>query len=140
MKDVFLFRTTTSDQGTEGILATDGFFCKTLELPWRENKSNISCVPSQEYIVKIRQSPKYGKIFWLTNVPKRSYILIHSGNYAGDKNKGFKTHVAGCILIGMTHGFLNGQRAILNSRIILKKFMNFMNDEEFKLHIIGNIM
>jgi hypothetical protein len=37
MKTVYLLRTRTSDQGTEGMLITDGFMCKTLELPWREN-------------------------------------------------------------------------------------------------------
>lgn len=139
MKDVYLFRTITSDQGTEGILATDGFFCKTLELPWRENKRNMSCIPTGKYIVKIRQSPKYGSIYWITNVPNRSYILIHSGNFAGDVNKGFKTHVNGCILLGKDHGFLYEQRAILNSRITVNAFMRFMKNKEFKLNIIGDL-
>ena len=138
MKDVYLFRTITSDQGTEGILATDGFFCKTLELPWRNNQKGISCIPSGEYIVALRQSPKYGRIYWVTNVPDRSWILIHSGNVAGDVNKGFRTHVQGCILLGKEHGFLYDQRAVLNSRITVTKFMNIMNYKKFKLHIVGS--
>ena len=51
--------------------------------------------------------------------------------------KGFKTHVEGCILLGKEFGILGKQKAILNSRITLKKFMNFMKNEEFKLKIIG---
>ena len=134
---IYLFRTTTSDQGTEGILATDGFFCKTLELPWRKNQRSISCIPSGEYTVKIRKSPKYGTTYWVTNVPNRSYILIHPGNFAGDTKKGFKTHVNGCILLGKNHGFLGNQRAVLSSRTTVRKFRNVMKDKTFKLTIVG---
>ena len=45
MRQVYLLRTTTSDQGTEGFLVTDGFNCRTLELPWKNNKRSISCIP-----------------------------------------------------------------------------------------------
>lgn len=137
MKQVYLFRTVTSDQGTEGIVATDGFFSKSFELPWRNNRRSISCIPSGIYTVQIRQSPKYGSVYWVTNVPGRTWILIHSGNYAGDKSKGFKTHVNGCILLGKKHGFLGDQRAILSSRITVRKFRYTMQDKTFQLHIIG---
>jgi hypothetical protein len=138
MKSVYLLRFKTSDQGTEGILiTTDGFNCKALELPWRENQRSISCIPPGEYLCKIRFSKKFGKTYWVTKVPKRSYILIHSGNYAGDKSKGFKTHVEGCILLGKKHGYLSGQRAILNSRISVRAFMNHMKEENFMLTIVG---
>ena len=139
MKNVFLVRTVTSDQGTEGFLTEldSQFFCRTLELPWRENKRSISCIPSGEYVVKIRQSPKYGKIYWVTKVPDRSWILIHSGNVAGDVEKGFRTHVQGCILLGKKHGFLYDQRAVLTSRPTVKSFMRTMNYEPFKLHVVG---
>ena len=137
MKEVYLFRTVTSDQGTEGVLATDGFFSKTLELPWRENKRSISCIPSGEYIVRIRQSPKYGSVYWVTDVPNRTWILIHAGNFAGDTKKGFKTHVNGCILLGNKHGFLGNQRAVLSSRITVRKFRNVMRDKTFKLTVVG---
>ena len=146
MKNVFLVRTRMSDQGTEGVLVTEGFQCFTLELPWKENKRNISCIPSGEYIVKIRTSHKYGRIYWITNVKERTWILIHSGNYGADiskinplTKKNYKSHISGCILVGSKYGFLYNQRAILNSRITLKRFMKFMSNETFKLYIIdGN--
>lgn len=137
MKTVYLLRTRTSDQGTEGTLLTDGFICKTLELPWRENRQSISCIPSGEYNVVIRKSPKYGSTYWVTKVPNRSYILIHGGNWAGDTKKGFKTHVNGCILLGKSHGFLSDQRAILNSRVTVRKFRNTMVDKPFLLKVLG---
>jgi len=136
MRQVNIFRLRRSDQGTEGILTTDGGFqCKTLELPWKENKQQISCIPPAEYDVEIRLSNKYGRIYWVRHVPNRSYILIHSGNYAGDVEKGFKSHVMGCILLGLKSGFLGGQVAVLNSRVAVRQFMEEMQYEKFKLII-----
>lgn len=138
MKTVYLLRLRSSDHGTEGRLITeDGFECSTLELPWRENMKGKSCIPSGEYEVKVRVSPKYGKVYWVTQVPDRTYILIHSGNFAGNTDKGFKTHVAGCILLGAKHGWLGEQRAILNSRVYVRKFENHMGFNEFMLKVIG---
>jgi len=136
-QQAFLIRTTTSDQGTGGMLIMNNFSCYTLELPWRDNRQSISCIPPGEYKVIQRISPKYGKIYWVTKVPNRSYILIHSGNYAGDRSKGYKTHVAGCILLGQKMGTLGGQKAVLNSRVTVRKFMNYSGMQPFNLHVIG---
>ena len=137
MEKFYLIRTITSAQGTMGFLTNGDFNCKTLELPWRYNKQNISCIPAGEYICRIRKSPRFGITYHVKNVPNRGYILIHSGNFAGDKEKGFKSHVAGCILLGKRHGFLYDQRAVLSSRITVNKFLRYMKYDEFKLHIIG---
>lgn len=130
-----LCRLARSDQGTEGLLLAGDFNCKTLELPWRDNQRQISCIPSGEYDVEMRLSNKYGRIYWVRKVPNRTYILIHSGNYAGDKEQGLKSHVMGCILLGKHHGFLGGQRAVLNSRITVRAFMRNMEYQKFKLHV-----
>lgn len=137
MKTVYLLRTQTSDQGTKGVLITDSFMCKTLELPWRNNQRSISCIPAGEYDVVIRQSPRYGSVYWITNVEDRSWILIHAGNWAGDVDKGFKTHVNGCVLLGKNHGFLAEQLAVLSSRVTVRKFRNIMLDKTFKLNVLG---
>lgn len=134
---VTLARLARSDQGTEGILLAGDFNCKTLELPWRDNTRRISCIPPGEYDVDIRNSNKYGRVYWVRKVPDRTYILIHSGNYAGDKSKGFKSHVMGCILLGHKMGFLGGQRAVLNSRISVRRFLDEMNYRPFKLNVLG---
>jgi len=136
-QEIFLIRTGFSDQGTNGMMFTNGFFCYTLELPWRDNQRSISCIPPGEYKVIQRASPKYGKIYWVTEVPNRSYILIHSGNYAGDVSKGYKTHVNGCILLGQKMGTLSGQKAVLNSRVTVNKFMNQTGMQPLKLKIMG---
>ena len=134
-RDVRLCRLTRSDQGTEGLLLAGDFNCKTLELPWRDNQRQVSCIPPGEYDVEMRLSNKYGRIYWVRKVPNRTYILIHSGNYAGDKSKGFKSHVMGCILLGKKRGYLAGQRAVLNSRITVRAFMRDMEYQKFKLHV-----
>jgi len=135
-RTVALCRMSRSDQGTEGILLAGDFTCKTLELPWRDNQKQISCIPPGEYDVEIRNSNKYGRVYWVRKVPNRTYILMHSGNYAGDKSKGFKTHVMGCILLGQKTGFLGGQRAVLNSRITVRRFVDEMNYNNFKLKVL----
>jgi len=132
---VHLCRLRRSDQGTEGVLLFNQTHCYTLELPWRNNQRQISCIPPGNYDVEIRLSNKYGRIYWVRHVPNRSYILIHSGNFAGDVKKGFKTHVMGCILLGKVMGYLGGQRAVLNSRITVRAFMESMDYEPFKLRI-----
>ena len=136
MKDVFLIRKKRSSHGTRGILVLNEFACFTMELPWKDNQGNISCIPAGEYTVTIRKSPKYGTIYWILEVEGRKYILIHSGNYGGDISLGLKTHTKGCILLGKSKGSIGGQRAVLNSRITVRKFMNLLGNEPFTLRII----
>lgn len=139
MQQVILNRFESDDQGTLGILSSnDGFVCKTLELPWRDNQHDISCIPIGEYESEMIVSKKYGNVYWLKKVSNRSGILIHSGNLAGDESRGFKTHSAGCILLGKYFGKLGGQKAVLASRIIVNKFKDFMNGDNFKLIIKNN--
>jgi len=132
--NVVLVRTTHSDQGTRGVLITpNGEFCKTLELPWRDNKPKVSCIPCGEYDVKTRYSPKFGACYEVQGVPGRKYILIHSGNLAGDVTRGYKSHVEGCILLGKYFGKLGQQEAVLYSSPVVKNFMKEMEEKPFKL-------
>lgn len=131
-----LCRMKRNDQGTEGMIFFEGFNCYTLELPWRDNRRSISCIPPGEYNVRTRRSPRFGFTYHITEVPGRSYILIHSGNWAGDVSKGFKSHVNGCLLLGKKRGWLSGQKAVLNSRITVKRFMKYMDYQPFKLKVL----
>ena len=133
--DVNLFRIRRSDHGTQGIWVAGTHHCCAIELPWRDNEQNISCIPADTYEVTLRRSPRFGLVYWLQDVDGRSYILTHWGNVAGDKSKGLKTHTAGCILLGKQFGIVWGQRAVLLSRITVKRFMAFMEGKDFTLHI-----
>ncbi len=128
-----LKRTGKSELQTMGeMLALDGndniFSCKTIELPWRENKINISCIPEGKYKVKKRYSDKFGHHFHILNVPGRSMILIHAGNYYSETK--------GCILVGSEHTDINsdGICDVVNSRITLGK-LNQIFPENFEITI-----
>ena len=95
---------------TRGKLTVDnGFTCDTLELPWRNNASQVSCIPVGTYKVIPRTSPKYGNHLHVTGVNGRDLILIHWGNYAGSVNpKSGTPDIKGCILVGYGYADLDG--------------------------------
>ena len=63
------------------------FTFDTLELPWKDNTTNISCIPEGVYIGKRRYSKKYREHMHITDVEGRSLILIHWGNYADSSKR-----------------------------------------------------
>lgn len=108
------------DKVTFGKLSLD--WCKhpdiyTIELPWNDNKKSISCIPQGLYNLIPYNSKKYPNVFKLLNVPGRSDILIHVGNYACEVTVGngtFQTDTEGCILVGF--GIEEGIPMITKSR------------------------
>lgn len=130
-----LLRVETGEQGTFGVFAINGFCCRTVELPWKENRQSVSCIPKGGYVAELRQSPRYGEVYLLKDVPGRSGILIHSGNLAGDVFKGWHSHSEGCILLGEYDGFLGKQRAVLNSRETVRLLAEATRGESFILEI-----
>lgn len=89
-----LQRVLMTDKVTAGVLTTpDWPVCVTLELPWRNNQTSISCIPPGEYKCIRRHSQRVGgETFEVTGVPGRSSILFHAGNTTDDTE--------GCILPG----------------------------------------
>jgi len=141
MRTARIFREPSSDEGTFGYMAIDGEWWHSLELPNRDNKRNISNVPVGEYICKTRYSPHFKRVtFHLQDVEGRTYILIHGANFAGDVDKGFQSHLNGCIALGKGRGrtknkFGNTQRAVFTSRSAVREFMEELDSKEFKLII-----
>jgi len=105
--------------GTFGVLKINkAVFCVTLEPPDELNKLNKSSIPAQQYMCVKHKSLKFGKTFKVLNVPGRSEILFHPGNFA--------EHTEGCILLAQYFGKLKGNRGILNSGNTFKHFMEVM--------------
>lgn len=123
-----LVRTSTSDQGTHGVLVFDGFTCHTLELPWRDNERNISCIPTGHYRCSEVDSPKFGKAYQIHDVPERSHILFHRGNWASE--------VKGCILLGSARTIMANQEAVLQSKITMDQFHEHLDHRDFDLTIM----
>jgi hypothetical protein len=134
--DIRLYRYAHSDQGTFGVICFNGMHLFTGELPWRNNEPNYSCIPAGEYDVQVRDSPRFGRCYWVHPVSGRSYILFHSGNFCGDSRLGFRTNVQGCILLGHRRGALYGQRAVLASRTARTTFETELDFEPFRLKVI----
>lgn len=107
------------------------FKCRTLELPDLGNRQNISCIPEGHYDVVDRNSPKYGQCLHVTEVPNRSYILFHYGNYAGSINpKTGHSDIRGCILVGEKFVDLDGDGLadITSSKRTFNKLMKVAPD------------
>lgn len=117
MIQAVLTRHSTSDQGTLGKLTAPEVDLALLmmELPDRGNKTGMSRIPAGTYKCVPYNSPKFGRVWYVLNVPSRSAVLLHKGNLAGDTSKGFKTHSRGCLLPCWVFGRLGNQRAGLNS-------------------------
>ncbi len=75
--------------GTNGSLYVNGkLLCHTIELPWKDNRPRISCIPEGRYAVERRWSPRFGYHLWIKGVPGRSLILMHPANDAPEELKG----------------------------------------------------
>ena len=70
-------------EGTNGKLACEGqFICHTIELPWKNNETRVSCIPEGEYYIRKRYSPKFKWHLEVMDVQNRSLILFHPANNA----------------------------------------------------------
>lgn len=90
---------------------------KAIELPWRDNQRFISCIPPGDYpakaIKRASRPNEYG--IWLPDVPSRSGIMIHVGNFVRQLN--------GCIAPGTK--FIDIDRDgiidVTNSRYVMEQ-------------------
>lgn len=93
-----------TDESIIGSFYIDGEFqCFSLELPWRDNKRGISCVPVGVYDLvphmykgKLKTvalvNKELGVLHFNDETATRSTILIHPGNWPSE--------IDGCILAG----------------------------------------
>lgn len=71
------------EEGTNGTLFNSNkFLCHTIELPWKNNKRNISCIPEGHYEIEPRFSKRFKHHLILKDVKGRSFILFHPANDA----------------------------------------------------------
>jgi|SRR3990167_6516715 len=140
MKIITLKRIAMDELGTYGVMIEEGVpirpFCLSLELPWKLNKNNESCIPKGEYTCKRKVSPSRGEVFEVLNVPNRTDVLIHKGNWSTDS--------LGCILLGeQFEDTLNPKAdkvvtSVLSSGAAFTEFMKvrLAGQEEFKLVVL----
>jgi Family of unknown function (DUF5675) len=114
---VLLLQRTYQKDGTNGELTINGKrVCSTIELPWKQNRSRISCIPEGRYELRKRYTTRFGWHLLVVNVPGRDWILIHAANDALKEIKGCIAPVSQ--LTGSGKGIL--------SRIALQKLMSIV--------------
>lgn len=79
---------------TTGRLLVEGeHFCWTLEPPWQDNQTDISCIPCGTYDVKWLWSNHFKRFLpHIADVPGRQNIMIHALNQVSETE--------GCIGLG----------------------------------------
>lgn len=85
--------------GTNGALFYQGkFICFMIELPWKENARNVSCIPDGRYELALWYTDRFKHHLVVKNVPGRSGILVHPANNAVKELRGCLapvTHLTG---------------------------------------------
>ncbi|MBU8883053.1 hypothetical protein KSK37_08165 [Kaistella sp. DKR-2] len=114
-------------KGTNGILRFNGIeLCKTVELPWQDNRPRVSCIPEGKYRLRRRLSPRFKEHFEVMDVKDRKYILFHAANDAGKE-------LRGCIAPVLQH---TGEGKGSSSRAALEK----MKDRLYPLMDNGHVI
>lgn len=138
MKRFLLVRTKTGYDGTFGHLLHGDFAVVSLELPWRDNKPHLSCIPVGIYNVEPDDTGKH-QYYRILDVPGRGNVEMHPANWAGDTTKGLLSDLKGCIAFGLRRGKLNNQECILDSNIAFSRLSLYIGSEGFSLEIIERI-
>lgn len=114
-----------NDTGIFGTLYKyEEFICETFELPWANNAVARSCIPQGLYECEVVYTQKFGRVPLVKDVPGRTDILLHIGNFAKD--------TTGCILVGNYRqyaGLRDSKSAMGNLLIELP--------DRFKLNVTG---
>ncbi|MGL5785138.1 MAG: DUF5675 family protein [Alphaproteobacteria bacterium] len=137
-------RLQTGPHGTFGLLVLPGLDSPivTAELPWRGNVRSASCIPPGTYACTRVRSPRFGRVYGLHDVPGRSAILIHRGNFAGDviESALLDSDSRGCILAGLRFAVLRNshgrqQRAVSSSAAAMRQLDAVLGDQPMRLNI-----
>jgi hypothetical protein len=118
-------RSESGERGTFGVLVVNGssgerFQCVTLELPWRMNAHDVSCIPAGVYPVHFRWSQHHDCfVYEVRDVPNnRKDVEFHVGNFLSNSR--------GCILVGS--GVAHDHSMIVGSRLAFDRFMAVMDN------------
>ena len=118
--------------GTNGKLECEGkFICYTIELPWKNNETKVSCIPEGKYFIKKRYSQKFGWHLAVENVQNRDLILFHPVNNALQELKGCIAPVTKLSGAGLG---LNSRKAFQRLKNLIYKYL----DQSEEVSIIIN--
>jgi len=119
--EITLTRDLDDGRSTLGVLLVGGIRYQTIERPWRDNQSGISCVPPGRYRLERHNSEAHPRTWALVNPDLhvvhwedsahpdwRSLVLIHVANYARE--------LRGCIAPGLSRATFEDTWQLVSSR------------------------
>lgn len=135
MERLTLTRLESGDQGTFGRITAKGVSFFTGELPWRDNRNDVSCIPPGLYACRWTYSPRFKRnVYLIDGVPGRFGVRIHSANLMG-ANPPHRCQLNGCLALGERMGWIDGQKAVLLSKPAVRRFESLMGGENFDLEV-----
>jgi hypothetical protein len=132
MKKILIKRVFQNDLRTYGVMGAkiEGrmeAFGVTLELPWLDNRPNVSRIRPGLYTARIYASPKRkgALVILLENVPGRKKVEVHIGNTTADTE--------GCLLAGEQFEWVETRsgrvRGILGSTKGMAELLTYLKGE-----------
>jgi len=111
------------------------FTCVCIELPDRENQTDVSRIPAGRYpLVRVERSPSFDyPHLWIREVPDRAGVKVHIANYA--------RQLRGCVAPGLAFRDLDGDGIVdvTSSRAALDRLLETLplegNPPATELHI-----
>jgi len=142
MQRLVIERGASTDAGTFGVAQLGTMVWHSLELPWRDNKTGLSCIPPGVYHAIIFWSPHFNRnVYLLQAVPDRTDVEVHPANWGGDVAKGLYTDLKGCLSIGESIGELvppghtEPQAAIERSTSAFEALMAITLEQDIEIEI-----
>lgn len=132
MREITLNRIIQTNEATIGLISGLVSQLVTLELPWRDNATNISAIPPGSYQCEWTMSPKFKRsLYILRNVQNRSGIRIHPANWTKE--------LQGCIALGshLVWDKFQKQPKLNNSASSVEQFHKELEFKPFLLNIRG---
>jgi len=132
-EDIYLTRLIDTGKETQGFLSvfneSQSLTLHTLELPWKDNQPNVSCILSGVFAYEKWWSPTFKTtVIRLLHVPNRTNVLIHPAN--------FVRQLHGCIAPGLSMKDIDGdgKMDVVKSRQALYDLIAITKEKGF-IHI-----
>ena len=115
-----LLRVGQSTRGTFGVLRRGQVpFAVTLERPWDDNKTDVSCIPAGRYTCRRVFSQRFGETFEIAAVPGRTHVLFHKGNTIHDTK--------GCVCVAEEFGGTMQSPTVVSSERGYRELMQMVS-------------
>ena len=114
---------------TFGLLIAPGDWRRaTIELPWRDNAPNVSCIPTGDHQAFWAWSPRHGRAVYHVAAEGRAGVEVDVANWSSE--------LRGCLAMGRKIAKFPGKGwGITNSRSSRRAFHQLMGRRPFVLRI-----